>query len=583
MIAENEFRLGRTCPTKILHARAGLARADEDDSFADWMRKETGKFRVVARYLFRDAVAVSPDTPEIAMEETLEHLAAGEPVADAVLATDQARCRVDAIEPDGAVLRLYTFIPKAVDLEKHRFGLEFTSQSGRLRREWREHLELAAFRVWVARQLCPQHRIVPLIVVPVTDVPCSVEGLHERFEKCDGRWQINDLRDVDEALGLLRIISVARECEQLVGAVAVQIEALNRFLAVPGDPEIGYQCKKCEFRVAGKESGFERCWGNLAKVRPHMFALTYLYFVQDPDGRPVADRLAREGRVSLWDIPREQIVGEHAARQHMQLAGTECGRELLMPELADALSGIVYPLRCLDIETLRSWLPAHGGQHVNELVCFEFSVHTRMAPGGPLEHVGWLNTERSDPNRRFLAALRATLGDSGTVCVWTQYEQVSFAELLGELIGRGVEGEDFEWLRRFLASGRCLDLHDICFRHHFHPKMGGRTSIKSVLPALWSVNTPVKRQAPYSEFPPDLDPYACLKESGTVSDGCLAMEGYLDVIGSDSEKSRAAREALERYCRVDTLAMFYVLDYWAWRLAGGRETGTTAGQGGTAS
>jgi hypothetical protein len=28
------------------------------------------------------------------------------------------------------------------------------------------------------------------------------------------------------------------------------------------------------------------------------------------------------------------------------------------------------------------------------------------------------------------------------------------------------------------------------------------------------------------------------------------------------------------------LAMFYVLDYWEWRLAGGRDTGTTAAQGG---
>jgi hypothetical protein len=179
-----------------------------------------------------------------------------------------------------------------------------------------------------------------------------------------------------------------------------------------------------------------------------------------------------------------------------------------------------------------------------------------------------------------LAALRAALGDDGTVCVWTRYEEVSFAELLSELIGSGDDGDDFQWLRRFLVSGRILDLHDVCFRCHFHPLMGGRTSIKTVLPALWSVDTPVKNWTPYSEFPPGTDPYACLKQAGAISDGCLAMEGYLDVIGPDAEKGRAAREALERYCRVDTLAMFYVLDYWEWRLAGGRDTGTTAAQGG---
>ena len=36
------------------------------------------------------------------------------------------------------------------------------------------------------------------------------------------------------------------------------------------------------------------------------------------------------------------------------------------------------------------------------------------------------------------------------------------------------------------------------------------------------------------------------------------------------------REALERYCCVDTLAMFYVLDYWAWRLAEGGGIGSDA-------
>jgi hypothetical protein len=204
------------------------------------------------------------------------------------------------------------------------------------------------------------------------------------------------------------------------------------------------------------------------------------------------------------------------------------------------------------------------------------SVHTRATTSAGLEHVGWLNTEKSHPNGRFLAALRAALGDAGTVCVWTRYEEFSFTELLGELISSGDEREDFLWLRRFLASGRILDLHDICFRCHFHPLMKGRTSIKAVLPALWSVDTPVKRSAPYSEFPDDTDPYAVLKKAEAISDGCLAMEGYLDVIGSDIAAGQVARAALERYCRVDTLAMFYVLDYWAWRLAELGEAGRAA-------
>ena len=498
----------------------------------------------------------------------------GRTVSGAVLMTDDVRCHIDIVESDAPALRLYQFVPKCVDIERHRCGLEFSGPSGRLRRD-SLHLEVIALRVWAAQRLYPQHRIIPLIVVPVRGELCAIEGMHDLFQKVAGRWQVTDLTAAAEAARLLRVISVASECAPLVSDAGVRLNKLNQYLAAPTGPEIGYRCRKCDFRVAGQESGYERCWRDLAHVTPHMFDLTYLYFVQE-NGRPVADRLAREGKVSLWDVPEDRIFGDYAPRQNLQLDGTETGSEIILPELADALSGVVYPLRCLDIETLRSWLPAHRGEQVNELVLFQFSVHTRASPTAGLEHLGWLNTEKSHPNGRFLAALRAALGDEGTVCIWTRYEEVSFTELLGDLISSSDKGEDFQWLRRFLASKRILDLHDVCFRCHFHPLMKGRTSIKAVLPALWSVDTPVKHAPPYSEFPADTDPYAVLKSSGTISDGCLAMEGYLDIIGSDNDAGRAAQAALERYCRVDTLAMFYVLDYWAWRLTDGEMIGSDA-------
>ncbi len=298
---------------------------------------------------------------------------------------------------------------------------------------------------------------------------------------------------------------------------------------------------------------------------------SYMYFIQDPNGKPVADRLAREGRASLWDIPREKIVGEYAPRQLMQLEGTATGREIALPDLAGALGALSYPLVCLDIESLRSWLPAHREESVNELVLFQFSIHTRSSAGADWTHTGWLNTDITHPNERFLAALHAALGDSGTVCVWTQYEEQSFTELLSELLSKGKDSDDIQWLIHFLSSGRVLDLHSVCFRFYFHPLMKGRTSIKSVLPAVWSVDSPVKRLPPYSEFPPETDPYAVLKQAEMISDGVMAMEGYLEVVGTNTELSRTAAKALERYCYIDTLAMAFVFDYWMWRLANPQE------------
>lgn len=109
-----------------------------------------------------------------------------------------------------------------------------------------------------------------------------------------------------------------------------------------------------------------------------------------------------------------------------------------------------------------------------------------------------------------------------------------------------------------------MDLHALCFRYHFHPLMKGRTSIKSVLPALWSVDSPVKRRMPYAEFPSSTDPYAALKSMDAISDGIMAMEGYLEQLVSSGPKKAEVVAALERYCYVDTLAMCFVFDYWEW-------------------
>ena len=569
MINEAEFKMGRSCQNKALFLRSGMPRNDQD-SFAHWMQQEAGKFRAAARLLFPSATAIVEKDKERAMSATIAYLASGHSVVDAILTTNSAQAHIDVIEVEGSVMRLYSFIPKVVDLDRHGFGLEFQGQSGWLRREWREHLELVAFRVTVAKQLYPQHRIVPLIVVPVRGEKCTLEGLHDCFTASHGSWELNRPAAQPAVTSLLRTIVVARECEPLVPSVEVKIARMNAFFRNPTDQEIGYRCKKCEFRVPGQKSGFDRCWGPLAEVQPSMFDLTYMYFVQDENGKPVADRLAREGRVSMWDIPRDRIVGDQAQRQLMQLEATKTGREIIMREMTGALAKVEYPLTCLDIETLRSWLPAHRGKQVNDLILFQFSVHTRAAPTSPLEHTGWLNVERCNPNVRFLSALRAALGDTGTVCVWTKYEEVSFAELITELIVTGDAGDDVEWLRGLLSSGRVLDLHDICFRFHMHPRMqNGRSSIKAVLPAVWSVNSPIKMRAPYAEFPADIDPYAFLKKEAKISDGCMAMEGYLDVIGTDECRSRIGVESLARYCWVDTLAMFFVFDYWTWRLAEG--------------
>ena len=561
MITENEFCLGSSCPTKILHSRANLPRNDRDNSFADWMIAETGKIHALATVLFPSAVDAHNS-----IEETRRLLADHEFVANARFEYKNASCKVDFVEQSAGKMRLYSVLAKPWDPRRHEQRLEFHNQAGNIRREWREHFELVAMRALVVRRLFPEIRLICKAVVPIKGVAAAVEGLHRCFGREGKKWILCESAGLPEAARLLRVVDVTREATAVAAAVSTRVDALDRFAISPEKPELRYSCKKCEFKMGVGRSGFDVCWGPLADVNPHMFDLAYMYFVKDQDGQPAADRLAKEGRVSLFDIPEEQIEGEYAERQLLQLEGSKSGQEIIGPGLADEMKEAVYPLHFLDIETVRSLVPVHRGSTVAGLTLFQFSVHRSNRPNGELEHLSWLNTDAADPNPRFLSALRAALGDAGTVLIWTKYEENSFHELVSELIGTATEGPDFDWLTRFLSSGRILDMHELCFRHYWHPRMKGRTSIKVVLPAVWSGDSAVKKTPRYAEFTDD--PYTVLKAAGAVSDGCDAMQAYLALQTPERREGMAAQ--LLRYCGVDTLAMVFVWDYWKWCLAGNR-------------
>jgi hypothetical protein len=300
-----------------------------------------------------------------------------------------------------------------------------------------------------------------------------------------------------------------------------------------------------------------------------------MWFIQDENGRPIADRLAREGQVSMWDIPESRIIGEHAPRQLMQLDGTESGQEIIDDQLLLEMQAVPYPRHFLDIETIRSIIPVHSGSKVNGLTLFQYSIHTQASPGAAYVHKYWLNNEPGEPNIRFLKSLREALGDTGSVLVWTGYEEASFRELFSELVLTFNKNEDLEWLRLLLNSDRIIDMHDMCFKHYWHPKMEGRTSIKCILPAVWSEDSPIKNDLLFAGFPADRDPYSVLSDAGSVSDGCGAMVAYLDVMSTEKTTSLRAYEELLRYCWVDTLAMVFIWEYWTWRLRSSIQPSTT--------
>ncbi len=433
----------------------------------------------------------------------------------------------------------------------------FTGVSGKIEATWRPQLELMAFRLEIIRATWPQHRVLPFFIVPVKGRMAAVEGLHSWFEDTLEGWTCVHPAAGTEAGRLLATVGVTEECRLVEADVRRRVANITGWLEHPTAPTLGYSCKsKCKFKVEGVESGFERCWGDLARVTPHMFDLAYMYFIQE-DRKPVADRLAREGKVSLWDIPTDRIEGEHADRQFLQLEGMQTGQVILNDELSAEMAQVTYPLHFLDIETTEAILPPHRGARIGALHIFQLSLHRRAKANAALEHMEWLNTDRAAPNRRFLTALRANVGDHGSVLVYAHHERKSLNALLAGLIDEGHDDGDLRWLRRFLDGPRLVDIHAMVCLHVWYPGMAGRTSLKRLLPAVWAHATAVKRRPPYSQFPADKDPYAVLKAAGQISEGCGAMVAYLEMQSSEGEKREQLIRELREYCGIDTLGMVF--------------------------
>jgi hypothetical protein len=195
-------------------------------------------------------------------------------------------------------------------------------------------------------------------------------------------------------------------------------------------------------------------------------------------------------------------------------------------------------------------------------------LHT-LTPGQSFQHTDWLHVDSNeDPNLAFIAALRAAVGsgDEGPILIWTEYERNCFTEVVSECLLDGRNTPAVRWLLDLLQSGRLVDQHAWCLRHYCHPRANGRTSLKATLAAAWSEDSPVKLNPVFSGFSPDIDPYAALKQQGSIADGCGAMTGYLRLLAAPPASRAAIAADLRRYNAIDTLAQVYLHQYWAWRL-----------------
>jgi len=244
--------------------------------------------------------------------------------------------------------------------------------------------------------------------------------------------------------------------------------------------------------------------------------------------------LYKEGHRVMNDIPESTKLNK---RQTIQKnLAYDGGVHIDRDAIKVFLDKLEYPIYYLDFETINPVLPKFKGMRAYQRIPFQFSLHVQEEKSGELKHVSFLAEGTSDTRQKFMQALKDNLGNAGSILVYNQgFEKgvmnecaTAFPEFMG-------------WYEETILD-RIKDLWDI-FRNfdYYDPKQKGSASIKYVLPVMSDLS---------------------YKNLEHVKKGDHASYEYERVTYGDveEEERQKIRDALEKYCELDTLAEVKIIN-----------------------
>lgn len=597
-LSKSDFKLARSCPAKLYYRELGYPDSRDDDPYLEWLAEGGYMVEVLAKQLFPDGVTLEyGGDARATAAETMRRLEGNADITlfEATLLEGRRLARVDILRRSARGFDLYevkssSFDP--VDAEKRieKTGSPFRNLTKpfAINSGWREYLEDVTYQVTLLKDLFPGVPVRPHLILMDKGKVAAHDGMPAWFRivrREDGSLHTAEFIG-DPALArrdpLTIGIDVSAEVEELepevrsatAGFVASLAPSLQK-LAAP----IGGRCKSCEFRVgAGEErNGFLECWGERGLVEPHVLDLYH--------GGAFREDLLAEGIDDINNVSEAHFDGRSgtiAARQQIQVMQTQRGEEWVDPQLGDAMRTARWPRHFIDFEAARIAVPHHRGMRPYGQIAFQWSCHTLSAPGARLTHREFLHRDAEWPNEAFARTLREAIGDSGTILVWSHFENSVLKSVAEEIATLGTGDQDLaNWLRATAISpgaahSRQVDMLKLCRAHYYHPGMRGSNSIKAVLDAVWRASPEVR--AHYArvmgrEGDPDKGPYAALPpmliagEEQAVAEGTGAVRAYFAMAYGHEKDDPDAAEKWARllldYCKLDTLAMVLIWEHWA--------------------
>lgn len=620
-LSKSDFMLASSCPVKLLYKKRGYPTAHDTNEYMAMLAQGGYIVGKMATLLYPEGIEIEGSTADcIARTQTLleqENVT----LFEAAIALGQKLVRADILVKSGKRFDLIEVKAKSHDTDE-----EYPQA------KLKDYTADVAYQYNVLRELYPDAEIRAFLLTPDKSKRTSIDELagwfslqedkstnetenealpaqqKPRFRKPEVLFHYeNDpqrelyIRQLKE-WGILNKLDVTEQILDMQADIQKRSQYFLDLLntgTFTGPSPLNKGCKNCEFNTPDQDrNGYDECWGEKGRSNPHIFELYHGGSVKAEIHGSYLNELIAAGKTYLSDIDTERLknakgeIGPRAARQILQLEKTSTGEEWFSPALRSELELLPYPLHFIDFETYTGALPFHAGMRPYELLAFQWSCHTIDRPGAAPKHAEWIHTGaglpdgNSFPNFEFARSLMRYIGDNGTPLMWATHENTTLRTILGQMPIFGETDSELEhWLRRMTTDknekreGRWVDMNNMALKHYFHPYMQGRTSIKKVLPAVWSHFPYLHEVEWFKDYKPDpfldgiKDPYDTLtggetlysEDGDVVKGGTDAMRAY-SRIRFDAALSPEQREELRRqllqYCKLDTMAMVIIWYHW---------------------
>lgn len=616
------FRTACQCPTRLYYkARPEYPEARSNNAYVDHMRINKKLLIDAARQMVPGGRLVTREGKQAALAETAELLGQKQVILyDALLDYEQFIARIPILEKADNTWRIYLMGTKVYSPHKH----DFEDSNGVIRNKWLPYVQDAAYYQFVLHGIYPDADIESWLILPDKSSTAARDGL--LFELLNDDVKPAEVAGALSSLMVMiemnDYVAKVQRSENKPLATRNEIdrkpfeERLRSFRDLYLEAEkfqvpLGRQCRRCEFRVSGEnledgqKSGFHECWGEggneKGETPEHVYDLIgpgaalmieegthWQHRVNLDSDINTADKLeSKRGKVS---------TRQRQALQVLKARDEAVPREVIRPQLFREMNRWEYPLHFLDFEAGNFVIPMKKGQRPYAPVLFQFSCHT-LYENEEVRHYDWLDVEPCTfPSYEAVRALRSIPDiNRGTILQYSPFEKHMLKIIRRELKREDEQVEDreelMEWIHGVISrpdSNRpsnlhLVDLNRLVQDYYYNAFMINSLSIKDVLESVMSISPYLKEHysKPYNsnnyegmiwwrpkaqkEKEGAMNPYKVIESLGReIREGAEAMVAYSHLQNPDLSQQirRELKEALLKYCELDTLAMLMIVQHW---------------------